>query len=141
MAESSQAVRGLILQTVESVPLPNKMDQEIASEINRGLFHQNAPAYIRIMIAKRDTMGVIPAITRQNAMCAMELVYCDIINNAVCSVDKGVNDAEEDESWQRRKIHAVPLVMYIAKGTEGLQKMWDEIYTENEGVAILIQVH
>jgi len=64
---SSLADRCLILRSDENVPLPNKMDQEIVSAINRALFHQQAPAQIRIMNAIRNAKSAITAITHQNA--------------------------------------------------------------------------
>jgi hypothetical protein len=54
--------------------------------------------------------------------------------------DKGVMDVAENETWERIKIHAVPLVRSMGKGTEGLQKMRQEFEVENEGVAIPTQV-
>jgi len=122
------------------VPLPNKMDQEIASAINRALFHQQAPAHIRIMNARRNAKGAITAITHQNATAEMAMWYRDIIITAARTVDKGVVDIEENETWERLKIHAVPLVRYMGKGTEGLQKMRAEFEAENKGVAIPTQV-
>jgi hypothetical protein len=41
---------------------------------------------------------------------------------------------------EKLKIHTVPLVRYMGKGTEGLQKMTEEIQAENEGVTIPAQV-
>ena len=115
--------RRLILRRDKSVPLSNKMDQEIASAINRALFHQKAPPHIRIMNAKRNATGAITAITQQNATAEMALQYRDIIITAAWRVDKGVVDIEENESWERLKIRAVPLVRYMGTGMEGLQKM------------------
>jgi hypothetical protein len=70
----------------------------------------------------------------------MALLYRDIIIKATRSVDKGIIDVEGNESWERLKIHTVPLVRYMGQGTEGLQKMREEIQGENEGVAIAAQV-
>jgi len=134
------AERRLILRRDESVPLPNKIDQEIASAINIALFYQKAPAHVRIMNAKRNAKGTIMAITHQNATAAMTLAYHDVIITAARTVDKGVIDVEENEYWKRLKIHAVPLVRYMGNGTEGLQKMQDKIHAETEGVVIPIQV-
>jgi len=86
------------------------MDQEIASAINRVLFQQKAPAPIRIMNAKRNAKGAITAITHPNATAEMALYYRDIIITAARTVDTGVVDVEENESWERLKIHAVPLI-------------------------------
>ena len=49
------------------------MDQEIASAINRALFHLPAPAHIRIMKARRNAKGAFMAITHQNATAEMAL--------------------------------------------------------------------
>jgi hypothetical protein len=116
-AGSSMAERRLILRRDESVPLSNKMDQEIASAINRALFHQKAPAHIRIMNANRNAKGAITAITHPNARAEMALQYRDIIVTAARTVDKGVMDVEENESWERLKIHVVPLVRYMGNVT------------------------
>jgi hypothetical protein len=59
---SSMAERRQILRRDERVPHPNKMDQEIASPINRALFHKKAPAHIRIMNARRNAKGTITVI-------------------------------------------------------------------------------
>jgi hypothetical protein len=134
------AERRLILRRDESVPPPNKMDQEIASAINRALFHQKAPAHVRIMNAKRNARGTIMAVTYQNAMAAMALMYRDVIITVARTVAKGVIDVEENDSRERLKIHAVPLVRYMGKGTEGLQEMREEFEAENEGIAITTQV-
>jgi hypothetical protein len=116
------------------------MDQEIASAINRALFHQQVPAHIRIMNARRNAKGAIMAITDQNATAEMAMRYRDAIIMAARTVDRGVGDVEENEAWERLKIHAVPLVRYMGKGTEGLQQMRKEFEVQNEGIAILAQV-
>jgi len=72
---STMADRRLILRRDESVPLPNKMVQEIASAINRALFHQQAPAHNRIMNARRNAKGAITAITHQNPTAEMAKWY------------------------------------------------------------------
>ena len=87
---SNMADRRLILRRDESVPLPNKMDQDIASVIDRALSHQQAPAHIRIMNARRNAKGEISAITNQNATAAMVMQYRDIIIRVARTVDPGV---------------------------------------------------
>jgi hypothetical protein len=129
-----------ILRRDEGLPLPDKMDKEIASAINRVLFHEKARAHIQIMNAKWNPNGAITAIIHKNAMAAMAQTFREVIINAAPTVDKGVIDVEENESLERLKFHAVPLVRYMGKGTEGLQKMQGEIHAENEGVVIPVQV-
>jgi len=116
------------------------MDEEIASAVNRALFQQQAPVHVRIMNARRNARGTITAITHQNATADMALLYRDIIMKAARSVDKVIIDVEGNESWERLKIHTVPLMRYMGKGTEGLQKMKEEIQAENKGVTIPAQV-
>lgn len=116
------------------------MDQEIASAITSELFHHQDPAHIRIMNTRRNAKGVITAITHQNATAEIALRYLDIIITATRTVDKVVVDVEENESWERLKIHRVHLVPYIGKGTDGLQKMREEFEIENKGVTIPSQV-
>ena len=134
------AQRRLILTRDESVPLSNPMEQEMASAITRALLHPKAPAHIRFMNAKRNAKGAIAAITHPNATAEMALQYCDIIITAARTVDNGVVDVEENESWERLKIHPVPLIRYMGKGTEGLQKMREAFAAENDGIVIPTQV-
>jgi len=92
------------------------------------------------MNARRNAKGAITGITHQNATAEMALQYCDIIITAARTVGKGVVDVEDNDSWERATIYAVPLVRYMGKGTEGLQKMREEFEVENEGIAIPAQV-
>jgi len=116
------------------------MDQEISSAITRALFHQKAPAHVRIMNAKRNAKGEITAITNPNATAEMALQNRNIIITAARTVDKAVMDVEQNESLERLKIHAGPLVQNMGKGTEGRQMMREEFEVENEGIVIPTQV-
>jgi len=135
-AGSSMAERCLILRRDESVPLSNKMHQEIASVINRVLFHQKALAHISIMNAKRNAKGTITAIKHPNATVEMALQYHNIIITAARTVDNGVVDVEENESWEWLKIHSVPPIRYMGIGRAGLPKMREEFEAENECIVI-----
>jgi hypothetical protein len=105
------------------VPLPNKMDQEIASAIHRALLHQQALAHIRIMNARRNAKGAVRAITHQTVTAEMAMRYRDVIITAARTMNRGVVDVTENETWERVKIHVVPLVRHMGKCTEGLHKM------------------
>jgi hypothetical protein len=115
------------------------MDEEMTSAFNRALFQQQGPAHIRIMNARRNAKVTITAIPQENATAGMALLYRDNIIKADGSVNKGIIDVEGNKSWERLKIHTVPLVRYMGKGTTGLQKMREEIQADNEGVAIPAQ--
>jgi hypothetical protein len=117
------AERRLILRSDERVPVSNKMDQEIASAINRAHFHQKAPAPIRIMNAKRNAKGAITAITHPNATAEMALRYHNILITPARTDDRRLVDVEDNVSRKWVKIHAVPLMRYMGNGTDGLQNM------------------
>jgi hypothetical protein len=97
-------------------------------------------AHMRIMNARRNAKGSITAITHQNATVKMAMRYCDIIITPARTVVNAVVDVEENETWERLNFHSVPLVWYMGKGTEGLQKRREEFEAENEGRVIPTQV-
>jgi hypothetical protein len=134
------ADRHLILRRGNSVALPKRMVQDIASVINRLLFHQEALANIRILKVRRNPNGAINAITHQNATPEISMQCRDMIIWAARTVDRGVLDVEVTTPWQRLKIHAVPLVWYMEKTIEGLSKIREEFEEENEGIPIPTQV-
>jgi hypothetical protein len=53
----------------------------------------------------------------------MAMQHCDIITMVARTATRGVVDVEENETWERLKIHAVPLMRHIGNGTGGLQKI------------------
>jgi len=99
------------------------MDQGIAPAINRVLFHEQAPAHIGIMNARRNANGAITVITHQNPTAQMAMRYLDIIITVARTVDRAVVDVEENNTWQKIKIDAVPLMWCMGKCKEGLQMM------------------
>jgi len=84
--------RWLILRRDESITLPRKMDEEIPSAVNRALFHQQAPAHVRMRNVRRNPRGTIITITHPNATEEMALLYQDINIKATRSVEKGIID-------------------------------------------------
>jgi hypothetical protein len=115
------------------------MDQAILSAISRALFHREALAHIMIMNANRNAKSVITVIPHPDATAEMALQYHEIILTAVRTIKKCIVDVEENESWERLKIRPVPLVRYMGKGTECLQKMQEQFDAENEGIVISTQ--
>jgi hypothetical protein len=53
-------------------------------------------------------------------------------------IERGSIGFSENEAWQRLKFHGVPLNRYIGRGTNGPEKLWEEIQAENTGVVIPI---
>jgi hypothetical protein len=75
------------------------------------------------MNGKRNDKGAITAITYPNAIAEIALHYRVMIITAARMVNRGVVDVEENAFRERQMIPAVPLVRYMGKGTDGLQKM------------------
>jgi hypothetical protein len=115
------------------------MDEEIASAMNTALFQQQAQAHAWIMNMRRNAKCTIAAMMLPNATTEMALLCQDIIINASGWVDKGIIDVEGNKCRKRRKIHTVPLVRYMGKGSAGRQTIREEIQAENKGVAIPAQ--
>jgi len=66
-SDMSKAPWWLSLRMDESMPLPNKMHDDIMSAVHTVLFQQHALAHDRIMNAKTNTRGAITAFMHQNA--------------------------------------------------------------------------
>jgi hypothetical protein len=66
----------------------------------------------------------------------MALRYHDIIMTALRPVDNEVVDVNKNNTWERQKIHEVPLVRYLGKVTGGLPKMRVDSEVQTEGIAI-----
>jgi len=116
------------------------MYQEIASAINQAVFQMKAPAYSRIMNAKSNVKGAMTAITHQNTIAVMALVFRNIIINQVQKVNKGVIDFETNYSLESLMVYAAALVRFIGICKEGTQIMWCKIHAVNKWVVIPVQV-
>jgi hypothetical protein len=132
--------RRLIIRCDDSVRISNNIDQEIVIEINRARFHKQAPAHIRIMHANRNGKTMITAIMHPNASAEMAPQYHNIIITGARTVNNGVMDVEENDTLERPKNNAVPLIRHMGKGTAGMQKSRDEFQVENDGLVIPSQV-
>jgi len=92
------------------------------------------------MNARKNDQCAMTSNTDPNTTAEMALLYRNIVFTAEKMVNKGVVDVEENESWARLKIHAVPLIRYMWKGREWKQKMRAEFGAENKGIVIPTQV-
>ena len=54
-----------------------------------------------------------------------------LLINATKGVDKGVTSIESQDAWYKLRIHGIPLRRFMGKGTEGLQKLCEELEAEN----------
>jgi hypothetical protein len=58
-----------------------------------------------------------------NTSVEIGLQYCNTILSAVRTVAKGVVDIRQSKSWETFKIIAGPVIQYMAKGTDGLERL------------------
>jgi hypothetical protein len=112
--------------------------EDYQSEINRALLKAGAPHWIHIQQVKRNDKGIITGMTTN--MCTMDNLrkYEAVIIKVAHIVDRGIICFKENEVWQRLKLHGLPLNRYVGRGTNGLQKLQQEIQAENAGVTIPI---
>jgi hypothetical protein len=122
------------------MPLLNMMDQDIESAINRALFHLPALAHIWMMNTTRNAKCTITAITHRNITAEMALHNCGIITHPARTVDTGVVDVKENEYWERRNIHAVPLIQHMGNVTQDLLIMREDLQVEYNIISITTQV-
>jgi hypothetical protein len=110
--------------------------EDYQSEINRALLKAGAPHWIHIQEVKRNDKGTITGMTTD--MCTVDNLrkYEAVVIKAARIVDRGIISFKENEVWQRLKLHGLPLNRYVGRGTNGLEKLQQEIQAENAGVTI-----
>ena len=64
------------------------------------------------------------------------MLYCDTILRVARTVDATIIDITANKTWRRVKIHSVPLNRYLGAGTYGLDRLQEELESENEGLGI-----
>jgi len=82
------------------MPLPNKMDEEIAPAINIVPFNQQLLAHIRIKNSKSNANSAITPLTNHNVMPKITLLYLDVLITAAWTIYKGIVDVEENDRWE-----------------------------------------
>jgi hypothetical protein len=132
--------RRILLVRDQSTPATAKKDADILSAINCALFKVGVPYWICLRDVRRNERGTITGTTAEFCTADMLLQYRDNVIIAARTVDKGIVGIEANESWQKVKIHGVPLDRYVGKGTQGLEKFREEVQAENAGVVIPLAV-
>jgi hypothetical protein len=128
--------RRIIFLWDKALPPAHCTGEDYKSEINRALLKARAPNWIRIREVKRNHKGMVTGLTTE--MCTVDNLrkYEAVIIKVARTVDRGIVGFEENEAWQRLKIHGVPLNRYVGRGTNGLEKLREEVQAENAGVII-----
>jgi len=124
------------------LPLSQKKDLDISSEVNRALFEAKVPHFVRIQGVTKNTRGCLSTITTPAATAEMLIRYREIVLKAARKVDAGIVDIETNELWERVKMHGVNFDRYMGKKTGGgLEKLRQELQAENEGVVLPLAIN
>jgi hypothetical protein len=139
--QNSMEKRRLTFRRDNGLPLSQKKDLEISSEVNRALFEANVPHFVRIQGVTKNTRGCLSTITTPGATAGMLIKYREIVIKAARKVDAGIVDIETNELWERVKMHGVNFDRYLGKKTGGgLEKLRQELQAENEGVVLPLAI-
>jgi len=139
--QNSMEKRRVTLKRDNGLPLSQKKDLDISSEVNRALFEAKVPHFVRIQGVTKNTRGCLSTITTPGATAEMLIKYREIVIKAARKVDAGIVDIETNELWEKVKMHGVNFDRYLGKKTGGgLEKLRSELQAENEGVVLPLAI-
>ena len=124
----------------DSTPVVPFHETKLMSAVSMALYQEKVPTHIRIFQLCRNAKGTLAGLSTPFAPIEQLLAYRDTILRAARTVDPAIVDITANKTWKRLKIHGVPLERYLGKGTFGLNKLWAEIESENEGVEIPMEM-
>jgi len=101
------------------LPLSQKKDLDILSEVNRALFEAKVPYFVHIQGVTKNTRGCLSTITTPGATAKMLIWYREIVIKAARKVDAGIVDIETNELWERVTMHGINCDRYLGKKTGG----------------------
>ena len=101
--------------------------EDIHSAVNRALHREKVPHFVRIQEIRRNGKFTVTGVTTPTASARMLMSYKDIVVTAARTVDIGVVDVEVNEVWKRLKVHGIPLARYMGEGTNGTERLREEI--------------
>jgi hypothetical protein len=130
-----------VFKSDNGLPLPQKKDLEISSEVNRALFEAKVPYFVCIQGVTKNTRGCLSTIMTPGATAEMLIRYREIVIKAARKVDVGIVDIETNELWERVKMHGVNFDRYLGKKMGGgLEKLRQKFQAENEGVVLPLAI-
>jgi len=139
--QNSMEKRRVTFKRDNGLPLSQKKDLDISSEVNRALFEAKVPHFVRIQGVTKNTRGCLSTITTPAATAEMLIRYREIVIKAARKVDAGIVDIETVELWEKVKMHGVNFDRYLGKKTGGgLEKLRQELQAENEGVVLPLAI-
>jgi len=140
--QNSMEKRRVTFKRDNGLPLSQKKDLDISSEVNRALFEAKVPHFVRIQGVTKNTRGCLSTITTPVATAKMLIRYREIVIKAARKVDAGIVDIETNELWERVKMHGVNFDRYLGKETGGgLEKLRQKLQAENEGVVLPLAIN
>jgi len=140
--QNSMEKRRVTFKRDNGLPLSQKKDLDISSEVNRALFEAKVPHFVRIQGVTKNTRGCLSTITTPAATAEMLIRYREIVIKAARKVDAGIVDIETNELWERVKMHGVNFDRYLGKKTGGgLEKLKQELQAENEGAVLPLAIN
>jgi len=140
--QNSMEKRRVTFKRDNSLPLSQKKDLDISSEVNRALFEAKVPYFVRIQGVTKNTQGCLSTITTPAATAEMLIRYREIVIKAARKVDAGIVEIEINEIWERVKMHGVNFNRYLGKKTGGgLEKLRQELQAENKGVVLPLAIN
>jgi len=105
--QTSMEKRRVTFKRDNGLPLYEKKDLEISSEVNRALFEAKVPYFVRIQGVMKNTQGCLSTFTTLGATAEMLIRYREIVIQAARKVHAGIVDIENNELWERVKMHSV----------------------------------
>jgi hypothetical protein len=139
--QNSIEKRRVTFKRDNGLPLSEKKDLDISSEVNRALFEPKVSHFVRIQGIIMNTRGCLSTITTPGATAEMLIKYREIVIKAARKVDAGIVDIETNKLWERVKMHGINFDRYLGKKTGGgLEKLRQELQAENEGVVLPLAI-
>jgi len=140
--QNSMENRRVTFKRDNGLPLSQKKDLDILSEVNRALFDAKVPHFIRIQGVMKNTRGCHSTITTPGAPAEMLIRYREIVIQAARNLDSGIVDIETNELWERVKMHGVNFDRYLGKTMGGgLEKLRQKLQAENKGVVLPLAIN
>jgi len=140
--QNSMTRRTVTSKRDNGLPLCQKKDLDISSEVNRALFEAKVPHFLHIQGLTKNTRGCLSMITTLGARAEMFIPYREIVMKAARKVDTGIVDIETNELWERVKMHSVNFDRYLGKKMGGgLEKLRQELQAGNEGVVLPLTIN
>jgi hypothetical protein len=104
--QNSMEKRRVTFRSNKGLPLSQKKDLDVSSEVNRALFEAKVPHSVRIQAVTKDCQGCLSTILTPGATAAMLIRSREIVIKAARKVDTRIVDIETNELSERVKMHS-----------------------------------